>query len=156
MILLLSITGAALGISFIFDRGKTAQGIKKGLNMFLGILPPLLNLLVVASITISLVPQETIISLLGRDSGPLGMLIAALAGSVALIPGFVAFPLASVLMKSGVSYSVTAIFITTLLMVGVFTLPLEAKYFGMKTAIIRNLLSLVGAVIVGALMGEFM
>jgi uncharacterized membrane protein YraQ (UPF0718 family) len=156
MVPLLAVTAAALAISFVFDREKSVLGIKKGLKMFFGILPSLLNILVIASVTISLVPQHTIVRLLGSDSGPVGVLIAALAGSVALIPGFIAFPLASILLKSGVSYAVTAVFITTLLMVGVFTLPLEAKYFGMRTAITRNLLSLVGAVIVGIIIGALM
>jgi uncharacterized membrane protein YraQ (UPF0718 family) len=156
MIILLSITGIALILSFISDSGKTVSGIKKGLTMFLGILPSLLNILVIVSITLSVIPQETIVRLLGRESGTIGVSIAALVGSVSLIPGFIAFPLASILVKSGVSYNVTAVFITTLLMVGIITLPLEAKYFGIKTAIIRNILSLIGAVIVGVLIGVFM
>jgi len=156
MVLLLAVSGASLLLSFVFDREKTVRGVKKGLKMFLGILPWLLNILVIASVTISLVPQHTIVRLLGSDSGPVGVLIAALAGSVALIPGFVAFPLASILLKSGVSYAVTAVFITTLLMVGIVTLPLEAKYFGIRIAITRNLLSLVGAVIIGIIIGALM
>ena len=156
MIILASITGAALLLSFIFDREKTLKGVRKGLTMFLGILPPLLNILVIVSVTLSAIPQETIVRLLGRESGTLGVSLAALVGSISMIPGFIAFPLASILVKSGVSYNVTAVFITTLLMVGIITLPLEAKYFGMKTAIIRNLLSLIGAVIVGILIGVFM
>jgi uncharacterized membrane protein YraQ (UPF0718 family) len=156
MIVLAIITAAALALSFVFDREKTVLGIKKGLAMFMGVLPPFLNVLVIVSVTLAWFPKETIIRLLGAQSGPVGVTIAALAGSISLIPGFIAFPLASILLKSGVSYSVTAVFITTLLMVGVLTLPLEAKYFGMRTAVIRNLLSLIGAVIVGAVIGLLM
>ena len=156
MIILTSVTGAALLLSFIFDREKTLVGLRKGLTMFAGILPSLLNILVIVSVMLSVIPEETIVRLLGRNSGPVGVSIAALVGSVSLIPGFIAFPLASILIKSGVSYQVTAVFITTLLMVGIITLPLEAKYFGMKTAIIRNLLSLIGAIIIGLLIGVFM
>jgi uncharacterized membrane protein YraQ (UPF0718 family) len=156
MLILVSITGVALVLSFVSDREKTVLGIKKGLTMFLGILPSLLNILVFVSIILFLVPQETIVHLLGRESGFIGISIAAIAGSISLIPGFIAFPLAAVLIKSGVSYSVTAVFITTLLMVGVITLPLEAKYFGMKTAVIRNLLSLAGAIVIGIMIGFLM
>ena len=156
MIILSSITGLALIISLIFDWNKTISGIKKGLKMFLGILPSLLNILIIVSIALSLVPQDTIVRLLGKESGIAGVSIAAFVGSISMIPGFVAFPLASILVKTGVSYNVTAVFITTLVMVGVITLPLEAKYFGVKTAVIRNILSLIGAVIVGLLIGAFM
>jgi hypothetical protein len=34
-------------------------------------------------------------------------------------------------------------------MVGVVTLPLEIKYFGKKTAIMRNILNLIAAIIIG-------
>lgn len=124
--------------------------------MFLGILPSLLNILIIVSVLLFLVPQETMVNLLGKNSGLTGISIAAIVGSISLIPGFIAFPLAAVLIKSGVSYSVTAVFITTLLMVGVITLPLESKYFGMKTAVIRNLLSFAGAILIGAVMGMVM
>ena len=74
-------------------------------------------------------------------------------GSISLIPGFIAYPLSGVLIKNGVSYPVIAVFITTLMMVGVLTLPLERKYFGWKVAIMRNLLSLIGALAIGITIG---
>ena len=153
MIPLLVVTALALIISFLADRKKTMQGVKKGIKMFLGILPSLLNILALVSIVLYLIPNETLVKWLGKDSGSFGMMTAAVIGSIALVPGFIAFPLAAILLKSGVGYGVLAVFITTLMMVGVLTLPLEAKYFGMRTALIRNALSLAGAVIIGVLIG---
>jgi len=153
MKILLSLTFIALILSFFADRKKTVSGIKKGFKMFLGILPMILNLLILVSIFLFLVPQETLIKLLGKGSGITGMLIAAILGSISLIPGFIAFPLASILLKSGVAYGVIAVFITTLMMVGILTLPLESKYFGMKTALMRNGFSFIGAIIIGLLIG---
>ena len=77
-------------------------------------------------------------------------------GSVALIPGFIAYPLCGILIKSGVAYSVIAFFITTLMMTGFTTLPVEAKFFGWRTSIIRNLFSLVAALFIGLLMSLFL
>jgi uncharacterized membrane protein YraQ (UPF0718 family) len=54
-----------------------------------------------------------------------------------------------VLIKNGASYPVIAVFITTLMMVGIVTLPLEKKFFGSKVAFTRNLLSFIGALIIG-------
>ncbi|MCK7518398.1 MAG: hypothetical protein MZV64_12095 [Ignavibacteriales bacterium] len=68
-------------------------------------------------------------------------------GSVALIPGFIAYPLCGILIKNGVAYSVIAVFITTLMMTGFITLPVEAKFFGWKVSMIRNLFSLAGSII---------
>ena len=156
MKILLSLTFIFLIISFFTDKNKTFTGIKKGIKMFLGLLPTILNVLILVSIFLYLVPKETLIKLLGKDSGITGVMIAAVLGSVSLIPGFVAYPLAAILLKSGATYSVVAVFITTLMMVGVLTLPLEAKYFGMKVSLIRNTLSFIGALIIGLIIGIFL
>jgi len=71
-------------------------------------------------------------------------------GSIALIPGFIAYPLAAVLRQNGATVPVLAAFITSLMMVGVLTLPLEARYFGWRAALLRNGLALCGAIIVAA------
>lgn len=156
MKILLSLVFIGLIFSFFFDRKKTLLGIKKGLNMFLNLLPMLLNVLILVSIFLYLLPQEVLIQWLGKESGWLGITIAAILGSISLIPGFIAYPLAAILLKSGVAYSVVAVFITTLMMVGILTLPLEAKYFGMKVSLIRNALSFVGAIIIGLVIGIFL
>ncbi|OGF05667.1 MAG: hypothetical protein A2509_00785 [Candidatus Edwardsbacteria bacterium RIFOXYD12_FULL_50_11] len=156
MLILLIITALALMASLLADRSKTLSGLKKGYKMFLGILPMLLNVLILVSIVLYLVPKETLVKWLGANSGLAGYAIAAAVGSIALIPGFVAFPLAALLLKSGVGYAVTAVFITTLMMVGILTLPLEIKYFGRKVALMRNALSLAGALLVGLLIRIFM
>lgn len=153
MIILPVITLAPLVISLLKDRNKTILGIKKGLVMFLNILPTIFNVLLLVSIFLFLIPNEIIIKWLGKDSGILGIGISAMLGSVALIPAFIAYPLASLLLKSGVSYQVTAIFITTLMMVGVLTLPIEVKCFGWRVSILRNLMSFIGAIIVGLIIG---
>jgi len=156
MVFLISITLIAIIVSFLADRQKTYQGLLKGIRMFINILPALLNMLVFVSVLLYLVPNETIIRWLGKGSGIYGVAIAAVLGSISMIPGFIAFPLAGILRKGGVSYEVLAVFITTLMMVGVITLPLESKYFGIKVALLRNGLSFIGAVIIGILVGLFM
>jgi uncharacterized membrane protein YraQ (UPF0718 family) len=147
--------GAAttLLLSFIFNMRKTWNGIRIGLRMFLRILPDFLIILAAAALLLALVPETALSHWIGRDSGPRGFAVAALAGSVALIPGFIAFPLAAVLMKSGASMGSVAVFITTLMMVGIFTLPVEKRYFGWRIALLRNGLSFLGALIVGFCMG---
>ena len=132
------------------------KGIKKGLTMFLNLLPLLLLMLALISVVLFLIPNETLISYMGKGSGIEGWAIAALLGSVALIPGFIAYPLCGILIKSGVAYTTIAVFITTLTMVGIVTLPLEAKFFGWKTSIIRNTLSFIAALLIGFIMMLFL
>ncbi len=152
MIELVSITAGCLLVSLWFDRKKTGQGILRGLKMFLRLLPVLLIMLALVSMVLFLIPNETLIKYMGEGSGVKGWLIAALFGSVSLIPGMIAFPLCSVLIQSGVAYSTIAVFVTTLMMVGFVTLPLESRFFGLKTSLARNGLSLAGALLIGFLM----
>jgi uncharacterized membrane protein YraQ (UPF0718 family) len=156
MLILIVITGVALIASLLADRRKTLAGLKKGYKMFLGILPALLNVLILVSTALYLFPKEALVKWLGANSGLAGYAIAALIGSIALIPGFVAFPLSALLLKSGVGYAVVAVFVTTLMMVGILTLPLEIKYFGKKAALMRNGLSFAGALMIGLLIRIFM
>jgi uncharacterized membrane protein YraQ (UPF0718 family) len=151
MIELLITTCIMIIVSLVINRKRTIVGFKIGLRMFLNMLPPFITVLVFIAVVLALLPEETLAVLLGKDSGAIGFTLAAVIGSISLIPGFVAFPLSAVLLQNGVSYPVISVFITTLMMVGIVTLPLEKKYFGMKVALMRNSLSLAGAVIIGVL-----
>ena len=84
------------------------------------------------------------------------MLFAASIGAITLIPGFVAFPLAAALLKSGAGYMQIGAFVSTLMMVGIVTLPVEIKYFGKKATIIRNSAAFVFSLLVALVMGVFM
>ncbi len=139
-------------ISFIFNRKKTLKGIRKGIMMFVKILPTLLSVIIIVSIVLYFVSDKILMQYFGNKAGLMAYVSAALIGAISIIPGFIAYPLSGILISKGISYAVIAVFITALKMVGILTIPLEAKYFGLKTAIIRNLLAFVGALIVGSLM----
>jgi uncharacterized membrane protein YraQ (UPF0718 family) len=140
-------------ISFILDRKKTIAGFKKGWNMFKNLFLPFINILILISLVLYIIPPDLISRYLGAGSGPLGMFVAALVGSIALIPGFISYPIAANLIHQGASYSVVATFMTTLMMVGVVTLPLEISYFGKRVAILRNTLNFGAAIIIGLAVG---
>lgn len=127
--------------------------MKKGLFMFLKILPTIISVVIIVSVMLYLIPEQKLTSWFGQESGVTGYIAAALVGSVSLIQGFIAYPLAGVLVEAGVGYPVIAIFITTLMMVGIMTIPIEARYFGMKIALVRNSLAFVFALAVGLTMG---
>ncbi|OHD66019.1 MAG: hypothetical protein A2176_09640 [Spirochaetes bacterium RBG_13_51_14] len=149
MKILIAITIICLFLSFIKNRGKTLSGIKRGATLFINLLPAMLSVIILISIALYLTPREELIRHFGNNTGIAGYVFAALLGSISLIPGIIAYPMAGMLIKSGVSYSVIAVFITTLTMVGIITIPMEARYFGYKTALLRNGLSFCGAIIIG-------
>jgi len=150
------LTGIVLIVSFILDNKKTILGLKKGWKMLFSILHPFLNILILISFVLFFIPDTLIVKYLGANSGWLGFTIAAIIGSITLIPGFISYPLAATLLKQGATYAVVAVFMTTLMMVGIVTLPLEIKYLGKKAAIFRNVLNFVAAIIIGILMGWLM
>ncbi len=152
MTILFVITGVLLLVSFIANRRKTLSGLKKGAMQFLKLLPTLLTVIILVSAAIFFIPEKLLPTYFGDHAGILGYLSAAVVGSVSLIPGFISFPLAGMLLESGAGFGVIALFITTLKMVGIMTIPVEAKYFGMKVTLIRNGLSFLGAIVIGLIM----
>lgn len=152
-IILYCVAGCLLALSFFKDRQKTKAALKKAWKSFENILPPLLTVLFIIGILLSIMDAQTISNLLGAESGVIGLTLAAVLGSITLIPGFVAFPLAASLLRAGAGYGQITMFVTTLMMVGVVTLPLEIRYFGRKLAFRRNGLALISAVMISLLIG---
>ena len=149
------ITGLVVVISLISSREKTMRAIKIAARRFVNILPAFLIMLVLISIVLFLVPDKVIANYLGSNNKFLGVLFASFFGSITLMPGFIAFPLAGILLKKGVAYMVLSAFTTTLMMVGVLTYPVEKEYFGMKVTILRNVISLFIALVVAVMTGIF-
>ncbi|WP_110990725.1 MULTISPECIES: permease [unclassified Mesotoga] len=147
------ITGSLLVISLIGSRKKTLMALKKAWRSFEGILPELIAILLFIGLLIALLNPDTISQLLGESSGVWGLLIASVVGSITLIPGFVAFPTAAMLLDNGAGIPQIALFISTLMMVGVVTFPVEKKYFGSGLTIMRNVMAFVFSFIVAGLMG---
>lgn len=152
-IILYVLAGILLILSFIKDKSKTKMALKKAWKSFENILPQLLSILVIIGILLAVLTPDTISKLIGQQSGWIGMLIAGVIGAITLIPGFVAFPLAAALLKSGAGFMQIAVFISTLMMVGIVTIPLEIKYFGKKIAVLRNGLAFVFSFIVAIVIG---
>ena len=140
-------------VSFIKDKKKTKMALKKAWKSVENIMPQFLTILALLGIVLALLSPEVIANLLGQKAGWLGMMIASIIGSITLIPGFIAFPIAALLLKNGAGYAQIAIFVSTLMMVGIITLPLEFKYFGKKIAIMRNMFAYVFSFMVALVIG---
>jgi uncharacterized membrane protein YraQ (UPF0718 family) len=142
-IILYLVAGVALLASLLKDRRKTLAALKKAVKAFENILPQFLVVLILVAATLSVLDTATISKFLGTGTGIWGILAASLVGAITLIPGFVAFPAAAALLKQGAGATQIAAFVSSLMMVGVVTLPMEMKYFGKRTAILRNSLAFV-------------
>lgn len=138
---------ALLVLSASKDLSKTRQALTKAWNSFAKLLPELLAIMVVVGILLAWLSPEQISLLLGSQSGLAGVVMALMLGSVALIPSFVAFPLAGALLKAGAGYPQIAAFVSTLMAVGIITLPAEIKCIGKPATVARNASALVTSII---------
>ncbi len=144
---------SALVLSQIKSRERTRMALIKAWKSFENIMPQFLAILVLIGIMLAILTPEQISRMFGQDSGVLGLFFAAMIGSVTLIPGFVAFPLAAALLENGAGYMQIAAFISTLMMVGIVTMPLEITFFGKKATLIRNSAAFVFSLLVAVVMG---
>jgi len=146
----------AVLISILKSKEKTLLAFKKAWKSFENILPQFLSILLMIGMMLAILTPNQISRLIGNESGWLGVLVAALIGSITLIPGFVAFPLAAALLQSGAGYMQISAFISTLMMVGIVTLPVEISYFGKKATLVRNISAFIFSLVVAFVMGVFM
>ena len=146
--------GAALAVSAAASREKMKKALNQAWNSFLNVLPALAAMLFLVSISVALLPERVIASLIGEESGFFGQILASVIGSITLIPGFIAFPLARAVLDMGAGIMQVAVFISTLMMVGVVTAPLESQFFSRRTMLLRNALSLIFSFIVAFVLGK--
>ncbi len=142
-----------LSFSFLKDKERTKQALVKAWKSLEKVLPDFTAVLVLVGLAITLLSPQVISRFIGQDTGFFGMLFTGVVGAVTLIPGFVAFPLADSLLQLGAGIEQVAVFVSTLMMVGVITAPLEIRYFGVKQTLIRNGLSFILAFGIAYLLG---
>lgn len=152
--ILYAVTIVLLFFSYFKDKNKTKTSLKKGWKAFENILPEFLVVILFVGTLLAVLDPEMISMLIGGDSGWSGVILASLVGSVILIPGFVAFPTAALLLQAGAGYMQIGAFISTLMMVGVVTMPVEIKYFGKKVTIYRNMMAFIFSFFVAYVIGK--
>lgn len=150
------ITGVAFIISIIKDKQKTLSSMKMAQGMMKNMIGEIIGILFLIGLILTFIPPETIKEIAGKSNTLISTIVSAVAGSITLIPAFVAFPLVGSLVNAGVSIVPAVAFLTTLTMVGMVTFPLEKEEFGTKFAVVRNSLSFIFAVIISLVMGVLM
>lgn len=148
-----SLVVVCLVASLFKSREKTWQALKVAWFAFRRMAPMILGIIAIIGLLMGFVPPKWIAGVIGPDSGILGVLIAALLGSVLIIPGIIAFPLAKSLLTMGASVTSIAAFVTTLMMIGFVFIPLEIQLLGKKFCVIRNGLSFVAAIVIAVVIG---
>jgi len=156
--ILYAVTALLIILSWIKDRKKTKKALLKAWKALENILPQFLGIIILVGIMLAILNPQVISRIIGSSSGWLGVLLASIVGAVTLIPGFIAFPTAALLLQNGAGYMQIGAFVSSLMMVGVVTMPLEMKHFGKKATLLRNglafIFAFVAALVIGKVMGE--
>lgn len=155
MIILYSAVALGLLISLIADRQKTLKALKIALKKFLFLLPMFLLLSIAVGVLLTLMPPEQIMEQLGEKNLLWGSLLGGLLGSISFIPGFIVFPLGGLLKDQGMAITIISALTSSLMMVGILTLPMEREYMGGSLALKRNGAALIIAAVVTLCTGIF-
>ncbi|MBV7506473.1 hypothetical protein KW850_14510 [Bacillus sp. sid0103] len=156
-VILYAIAIFLISISFIKDRNKTKEALLKSWKSFRNIIPDMLSIMLFVGLSLSMLTPSLISSIIGEKSGLIGIVFSTLIGSIALVPSFVVFPLGHTLVQNGAGLPQVAVLMSTLMSVGITTLPMEQKIFGRSFAYSRNasavLMSLIFSYIIWVVMG---
>lgn len=153
IIVIYGLLSICLALSLWKSRQKTKQSFKVAAQALWSMAPGLLAIVGVVGLILGILPPETITQLVGEEAGLMATATAAVLGAITLIPALISFPLAASLLRSGATVTTIAAFITTLVMVGFVTAPMEIRALGKRFTLLRNGLSFIAALAIAALMG---
>ncbi len=141
------LSGFLMALLFAWNGGKGLEAVKItgfALQEMLSILPPIFILLGLLDVWIS---RETMIKLMGKESGVKGILLAFFFGSATVGPLYGAFPVAAVFMKKGVKFSNIMIFIGAWSTTKIPMFLFEMSSMGAPFAVTRLLVNIPGIMI---------
>ena len=145
-----------LGVAFLLlvlsagkDIKKTKQALKAAGKIALTVFPVLFFIFILMGVVSAFVSKEVIASWLGSGSGVFGVFIGELVGCFALVQPAAVFPFSGVLLERGAGYGAVFGFVSTAILIGISTLPLELRLFGTKFTVVRNSLTFVLVFLIG-------
>lgn len=134
-------------VCWFMDSVRAEQGLRlagNGIVDMLGFLPPIFVLLGLFDVWVD---RETVIRLMGRESGLKGAFLAFLLGTLAAGPLYMAFPVAGVLLRKRAGLFQVFIFTGTWAIAKVPMLLFETSCFGFSYMAVRfvcNMAAIVG------------
>jgi uncharacterized membrane protein YraQ (UPF0718 family) len=119
----------------------------------LSVLPPIFILLGLLDVWVQ---RETMIKLMGENSGMLGVILAFILGSAAAGPLYAAFPIAGILLKKGSKFSNVLIFIGAWSTTKIPMLLFETTSMGWKFMLTRFIIDIPGIALIAFLTDKLM
>jgi len=155
-LILLGIFSCAMIILLLAFPLKQELVIKTSWNFFLEmitILPAVMILMGLFSVWVS---KETVVKYLGKKSGLKGMFLSILFGALPTGPLYVAFPMASTMIKKGARISNIVIFLSAWACIKIPQEMVELRFLGFKFMASRLLLTIIFVFLIGWLIEKIM
>jgi uncharacterized membrane protein YraQ (UPF0718 family) len=134
---------------FGYYKGQHIAGLKVSINMMLEVLPILFFAFIIAGMVQVVIPKEVFSKFIGEKSGLKGLVIGAIAGSLAPGGPYVNIPLVASFLKMGVRFGVVVSFFTGWLLLSISRLPMEIGLLGWKFSLVRIISSIIFPVAIG-------
>ena len=145
----------AYGILFAVMPEKASVGLKSSGSIMLNMLVPLgLVFLFMLVLNLFLKPAQ-IVKFFGSQAGIKGVILSAGAGIISTGPIYAWYPLLRDLREKGAADTFVAIFLGNRA-VKPFLLPIMISYFGWVYVLILTVLTLLGSVVIGHIVGALM
>ena len=102
--ILYGVSALLIIFSLIKDKKKTKKALIKSWKALENILPQFLGIITLVGIMLAILNPQVISQIIGSSSGWWGVVLASVVGAITLIPGFIAFPTAALLLHNGAGY----------------------------------------------------
>ncbi len=121
---------AAILFFVAYRQGRHLEGLEEAKNMFLNVLPLLLLAFVMVGFISLLLPEETLQTWLGEESGWKGLIIGPAIGALVQGGPFAFFPLFDAVFRDSITTGTAVAMITAWGMINVGHLPYEFAFLG--------------------------
>jgi len=142
------LAAAVLIIIYPENRAASIQASYNILRELILILPAVMVLMGLFSVWVS---KEIVVKYLGHASGLSGLGLALFMGMIPTGPLYIAFPLASILLKKGARVANIIIFLSAWACIKLPQELMELRFMGFKFMIVRLTITIVMVVIMGLL-----
>jgi len=147
-ILLVIIFVITIFLLFIFPDKKEAI-VHTSWNFFIEMVIILPAVMVILSLFAIWVPKDIVVKLLGKASGIKGIFLAIMLGALPTGPLYIAFPMATALLKKGAKISNVIIFLSSWACIKAPQELVEFQFMGLQFMLLRLILTIIFVVIMG-------
>lgn len=134
------------------DYNKLIKSLNKSLKTLIQNSIRIFAIFLIIGMLENYLSKEAVSKFLLKFTGFVGIIIGEAVGSVMMGPAASGYPIAKYLFDNGGTVSLTTAFLLSWVMIGFISMPLEFRELGKKFMITRNIITIIGIIIVSLIM----